>query len=172
VSVKDRGVGTHEQVLNVPIACRWYGPSKPSSLLSTDVWLKRTASMAVLGKKMRRVLRTTQPGWEVESGALFLRSSESVQLYWVSVKGCHVRGPPTGSVRRAYMDWRGKRTWRVGQVFSCRVYIASNRRGSRIWVTACSWPPSSSNLLDYWLMLLFESCLCFTLITCLQPLLG
>jgi hypothetical protein len=55
VSVKDRGVGTHEQILNVPIACRWYMPSKPSSLLLTDVWLKRTASMAVLGEKLRWV---------------------------------------------------------------------------------------------------------------------
>jgi hypothetical protein len=28
VSVKDRWVGLHEQVLNVPIACWCYGPSK------------------------------------------------------------------------------------------------------------------------------------------------
>jgi hypothetical protein len=148
MSVKDRGVGTHEQVLNIPIACQWYGPGKPSSLLLTDVWLKRTASMAVLEEKLRRVPRTTQPGWEVESGALFLRSSESVQLCWVSVKDCHVRGPPTENVCRAYVDWRGKRTWRVGQVFPCRVYIDSNRRDSRIWVTACLWLPSSINLQD------------------------
>jgi hypothetical protein len=38
--------------------------------------------------------------------------------------------------------------WRVDQVFPCRVYIDSNHRESRIWVTACSWRPSSSNLLD------------------------
>jgi hypothetical protein len=60
--------------------------------------------MAVLGEKLRRVPRTTQPGWEVESGALFLGSSESVQLYWVGVKGCRVWGLSTGSVCRAYMD--------------------------------------------------------------------
>jgi hypothetical protein len=29
VSVKDRSVGPREQVLNVPIACWCYGPSKP-----------------------------------------------------------------------------------------------------------------------------------------------
>jgi hypothetical protein len=102
----------------------------------------------LLGEKLRWVPRTTQPGWEVESGALFLRSSESVQLCWVSVKDCHVRGPPTENVCRAYVDWRGKRTWRVGQVFPCRVYIDSNRRDSRIWVTACLWLPSSINLQD------------------------
>jgi hypothetical protein len=172
MSVKNRGVGTREKVLNVLIACWWYGPSKPSSLLSIDVWLKRTALMTVLGEKLRQVPWTTQPGWEVELGALFLRSSESVQLCWVSVKGCHVRGPSVGSVRRTYVDWCGKRTCRFSWVFPCRVYIDSNHRDSRIWVTACSWLASSSNLQDSWLMLLFESCLCFTLITYLQPLLN
>jgi hypothetical protein len=47
-------------------------------------------------------------------------------------KGCHIWGLPVGSVRQAYVDWRGKRTYRVGQVFPCRVYIDSNRRDSRI----------------------------------------
>jgi hypothetical protein len=88
--------------------------------------------MAVLGEKLRRVPWTTQPGGEVESRALFLRSSESVQLCWVSVKGCHVRGPPAGSLRQAYVDWHEKRTCHVGRVFPCRVYIDSKRRDSRI----------------------------------------
>jgi hypothetical protein len=148
MSVKDRGVGTHEKVLNVSIACRWYVPGKPSSLLSTGAWLKHTTSIAVLGDKLRRVPRTTQPGWEVESGALFIGSSTSVQPCWWLTKGCHIRGPPTGSVHWVYVDWRGKRTCYVDQVFPCRVYIDSNCRDSRIWVTACSCLPSSSNLLD------------------------
>jgi hypothetical protein len=38
-----------------------YGPSKPSSMLFTDAWLKPTASLAGLGEKLRQVLRTTQP---------------------------------------------------------------------------------------------------------------
>jgi hypothetical protein len=59
--------------------------------------------MAVLGEKLMRIPWTTQPGWEVESGALFLESCESVQLCWVSVKGYHVRGLPVGSVYRAYV---------------------------------------------------------------------
>jgi hypothetical protein len=37
---------------------------------------------------------------------------------------------------------------RVDRVFLYRVSIYSNRHDSRIWVTACSWLPSSSNLLD------------------------
>jgi hypothetical protein len=47
-------------------------------------------------------------------------------------KGCHVRGLPTGNIHRAYMDWRGKRTWRVGRIFPYREYIYSNRRDSQI----------------------------------------
>jgi hypothetical protein len=39
VSVKDRWVGPREQVLNVLTAYQRYGPDKPSSLLSIDVWL-------------------------------------------------------------------------------------------------------------------------------------
>jgi hypothetical protein len=50
-------------------------------------------------------------------GALFLGSNDSVQLCRWLVKGCHVWGLPVGRVRRAYMDWRGKRTCRVDQVF-------------------------------------------------------
>jgi hypothetical protein len=64
------------------------------------------------------------------------------------VKGCHVHGPPVGSIRRAYVDWHGKRTCRIDQVFPCRVYIDSNRCDSQICVIACSWLLSSSNLLD------------------------
>jgi hypothetical protein len=52
-----------------------YGPSKPSSLPSIDTWLKPTALLAGLREKLRRVPWTTQPGWEVESGTLFLGSS-------------------------------------------------------------------------------------------------
>jgi hypothetical protein len=33
-----------------------------------------------------------------------VESSESIQLCWVGVKGYRVRGPPAGSVRRAYAD--------------------------------------------------------------------
>jgi hypothetical protein len=70
--------------------------------------------MIVLEEKLRWVSWTTQPGWEVESGALFLGSSESVQLCWVGVKGCRIRGLPAGSIHQTYVDWHGKRTCRVG----------------------------------------------------------
>jgi hypothetical protein len=47
-------------------------------------------------------------------------------------KGCHVQGLPAGSVCWVFVDWRGKRTCRVGWIFPCRVYNNSNRRDSRI----------------------------------------
>jgi hypothetical protein len=56
----------------------------------------------------------------------------SVQICRRLVKGCHVRGPPAGSVRWTYVDWHGKHTCRVGWVFPYRVYIDSNHRDSRI----------------------------------------
>jgi hypothetical protein len=52
----------------------------------------------------------------IVSGALFLGSSDSVQLCRRLVEGCHVRGPPAESIRQAYVDWCGKRTCRVDRV--------------------------------------------------------
>jgi hypothetical protein len=73
-----------------------YESSKPSSLLSTDAWLKPTVSLAGLGEKLRRVPWTTQSGWEVESGALFLRSSSICPTLLMTYK----RLPRTGTARR------------------------------------------------------------------------
>jgi hypothetical protein len=56
----------------------------------------------------------------------------SIQICRRLVKGCHVWGTPAGSICQAYVDWRGKRTCRVGRVFPCRVYIDSNHRNSQI----------------------------------------
>jgi hypothetical protein len=111
-----------------------YVSSKSSNLPSTNAWLKSTASLAGLGEKLRRVPRTTQPGWEVESGALFLGSSSIRPTMLTTYK----RLPRTGTTHR-------KRTLTgVGSVYAvlvgffCRVYINLNHCDSRIWVTACS----------------------------------
>jgi hypothetical protein len=105
----------------------------------------------------------------IVSGALFLESSDSVQLCRRLVEGWHIRGPPAGSVRWAYVDCGGKRTCHVGRVFPCRVYIDSNRRDSRIWVTLICGSLHVANLMT-WLMVNLES-LCFALLNCLQHLL-
>jgi hypothetical protein len=103
------------------------------SLLLIEGGFTPTVSMAALGEKLG-----TYPwiGQRMCCG-LFWESffSREVALSIVVddfVKGCHVRGLPTGSVRRGYMDWRGKRMCRVDRIFSCMVYIDSNHCDSRI----------------------------------------
>jgi hypothetical protein len=142
VSINDRSVGPHEQVLNAPIACRWYGPGKPSSRLSTEAWLSpllfgccgREAGYAPTDQ-MTVVL------WIVP-GALLLWCSGSVQIYWWLYERLlyvdHVRYVWSGTIRGLSM----KSVWCVGRIFTCRVYIDSNHRDSRIWVTACLWQSS------------------------------
>jgi hypothetical protein len=71
-------------------------------------------------------------GLRVVSGALFLGSS---RVHSTLLVACE-RLPRTGTARRkrtsGVLDWRGKHTCRVGQSSSCRVYINSNHRDSRI----------------------------------------
>jgi hypothetical protein len=52
VSVKDRRVAPREQVLNIPITCRYYGSGKTSSWLSIEACFFLTASLAVVGEKL------------------------------------------------------------------------------------------------------------------------
>jgi hypothetical protein len=109
VSVKNRWVGSCEQVLNVLIACWWYRPSKLSSLPSTWAWLKRTASVVVLGEKQRWAPQATQSGWEVESGAVFHEGSASVQPCWRPMKCCYTRTTLDTYGQGRYAD----RAWKV-----------------------------------------------------------
>jgi hypothetical protein len=57
VSIKDRWVGPHEQVMNVPITCWCYGPGKSSSWMSTEAYLFPTASLVVVGENLGTNLR-------------------------------------------------------------------------------------------------------------------
>jgi hypothetical protein len=74
VLIKDRWVGPREQVLNVSIICQRYGPSKPSSMPSTEGGFTPTASMVVLREKLDMDLRIGQPVCCGVSGALFSRA--------------------------------------------------------------------------------------------------
>jgi hypothetical protein len=69
----------------------------------------------------------------IRTGDLSLESSESVQIYWVSVKCYHVRGLSIRSVSGL--------TWEVCvpcvSNFSYKMCIDSNCHDSRIYVTAC-----------------------------------
>jgi hypothetical protein len=107
-------------------------PVNRCSLLPTDAWLFPTASMDVVRKKL-----VTDPWIGME--ALFLRSSGFVQIYWWLWE----RLPHAGTTRRKRMS--GVRELAQITYVSCvsgfpsTVYIDSNHRNSRIWVTACLW---------------------------------
>jgi hypothetical protein len=87
--------------------------------------------------------RSTDVLWIV-SGALFLGSSDSVQLCRRLMKGCHVRGSPVGSVRglawEAYMS--------CCRISPYRGYIDSNRHDSRIWVSLVCGSHHVDNLMS------------------------
>jgi hypothetical protein len=101
VSVKNWYVGIHEKVLNVLITYWRYVPNKLIQLVHQSMigfslllqWLPWERNWGET-----RGLVSWQAvdcvGGPFISGAVW-----SVQLYWFSVKGCHGRGPPIGSVR-------------------------------------------------------------------------
>jgi hypothetical protein len=108
-----------------------YGPSKSISMSSTEGSFTPTALMAALGEKLSRIPRIDQPTccWLCQE-PFFLGAVALFIAVDDFMKGCHVRELPVGNVRRAYVDWRGKRTCRIGWVFPCKVYIDSNHHDS------------------------------------------
>jgi hypothetical protein len=152
VSVKDRWVGPREHVLNIPITCWRYGPSKPSSMSSTDAWFCPHCLIGWLGRETGYGPMDRSAGvmWIV-SGALFLESSSPAQLCRRLVKGYQIRKLPVERICRTYVDWRGKRTCHVDRVFPYRVYINSNHCNSRIWVSLVCDSHHVDNLMA-WIM--------------------
>jgi hypothetical protein len=71
-------------------------------------------------------------GLGVVSGALFLESSRVHPTLLMAYERLPRMCTATGSIRGAYMNWRGNHMCCVYQVFPYRVYIDSNRSDSRI----------------------------------------
>jgi hypothetical protein len=70
-----------------------------------------------MGEKLGTDLRIGQPACcELCREPFFSGTVDPFKSVDDCVKGCHIRGLPAGSVRRAHVDWRGKRTCRVGWV--------------------------------------------------------
>jgi hypothetical protein len=65
-------------------------------------------------------LQITLPSWGLCQKPFFSGAIGSVQRCWWLTKGCHVRGPPTGSVR--WHTWTG-----VGSV--CVVLVGFSSAG-------------------------------------------
>jgi hypothetical protein len=122
-----------------------YGTNKPSSWLPIDAclypyyfigWLRRETGYGPVDRLAGAL-------W-IMSGALIFESSGPAQRCWWFCKRLlcvdRVRYAWSITICGLIMEC----VWRVGRVFSCRVYIDLNRRNSRIWVTACSWQSSRS----------------------------
>jgi hypothetical protein len=106
MSVKDRGVGTREQVLNVPIACWWNGPSKPSSLTLTEDGFTPTTSMAGSGEKLGMNSQIGQPSCYILCWEPFF--SGAVALFIIVddfTKGCYVLTMWDTYGLEWYADW-------------------------------------------------------------------
>jgi hypothetical protein len=142
VSIKDRWVGPCEQVLNIPITCWWYEPSKSSSLSSIEAWLKPTASLVGLGEKLGIDPRIGQPTCRgLCHGLFFLRVvgySQKIAMHWP---------------REIRMVWDHTRTER-GMRVACwsgfplqGVYRFESPRLSDM-STTCLWQSSRSNLMN------------------------
>jgi hypothetical protein len=123
----------------VPVSKYWtyrshagvYRLSKPSSLPSIEGGFTPTTSVTALVEKLGTNMWIGQPTCCVLCREPFFLGAVALSIIVDDfVKGCHVCGLPVGSVRGAYMDWCGKRTCHVDQVFPYRVYIDSNCRNS------------------------------------------
>jgi hypothetical protein len=134
VSVKDRWVSPHEQVLNIPIACRWYRLGKPTRRPSTQCWI---CPYCFIGWPERetgyRLMDQSVGVLCIVSGTLFLRSSGTAQLCG------RLRERLLCVAHEIRMVWDHTQTERGICVacwsdFPCKVYINSNHRDSRIWV--------------------------------------
>jgi hypothetical protein len=136
VSVKDRGVGTHEQVLNVPITYRRYGPGKPSSLPSIEGGFTPTLQWLSWERNL------VQTHGSVSRCAVDCVGSPFSQEQWL----CPLLLTTTWKVAMRWpheirMMWDHTWTERGMHVvcwsgFPYKVYIDSSH-DSRIWVTAC-----------------------------------
>jgi hypothetical protein len=73
-----------------------------------------------------------QAGLWVVLRALFLTSSRIHPTLLMARERLPHSGTAARSVRLAYMNWCGKRTWHVDPSFPYRVYIDLNRRDSQI----------------------------------------
>jgi hypothetical protein len=94
----------------------------------------------------------------IMSGALFLRSNDSVQLCRRLAKGCHIRGLPAGSVRRAYMScWL---SFCLQGVYRFELPRLSDMS------TACLWQSSRSKLTNLMSLMQLLLCCLIYLIVC------
>jgi hypothetical protein len=93
------------------------GPVNRCSISSINAWLSLLLQWLCLERNWVADLRIDQPTCRGLCREPFCSGVVgSVQLRWVSMKGYHVRGLSTESVRVVYVDQRKKRMWHVYHV--------------------------------------------------------
>jgi hypothetical protein len=149
VLVKNRWVGPREQVLNIPITCRWYVSDKPSSRPSIECWLcppllhwlaRERNWVQTYGSVSRHVMDCVMSPFSQEQCPPQLCGRLHKRLLCVD----HVRYIWSRTICGSSVGY----VWRVGQVFPCRVYIDSNRRDSQVWVPLVCGSHHVDNLTD------------------------
>ena len=103
MSIKDRWVGTREQVLNVLIACWSYGPSKPSSFVTT--WPNHSPYMPRLAHGTENEVAQIDGRAGRSCGT---KTSSADVWIWFYLVGTYQRLPCTGTACRETYAWR---TW-------------------------------------------------------------
>jgi hypothetical protein len=129
VLVKDDGLTPREQVLTVSIAC-WY--------MSTVNWCSYVTTW------LKPLSPTPRLSWGRKNEVTQGDGRVSLSLIAKTSSGCRsLFHPSERLLTRTMWDVRSgtlhkssvESVWRVDQVFPCRVYINSNCRDSRIWVS-------------------------------------
>jgi hypothetical protein len=116
-----------------------YGSSKPSSLLSTDVWLSPLLHWLTRERNWVRTRRSSSRRAVDCVGSHFSQEQWLCLALSMTCEGLlyvdHVRYVWSWTIHGLSVE----SVWRIGRVFSCRAYIDSNHRDPQIWVTSCLW---------------------------------
>jgi hypothetical protein len=89
-----------------------YGPSKPSSRMSTEAWLSPTASMVSSGEKLGMDPWITQPGWGLCWEPFFLGAVDLFKSVDDCEKDCYTWTAWDMYGLEPYVDW----AWKVCDV--------------------------------------------------------
>jgi hypothetical protein len=163
VSIKDRWVGSREQVLNISITCWCYVPSKPSSGLSIEDCLFPLSHWLLWERSLVRTHGSDGHRPVDCVGSPSSQASGSVQICW----RLHERLLCVDHMRYVWlMAIRRLSVWRVGRVFLYRVYIDSNCHNSRIWVSLICDSHHVANLINLMSLIVLILCCLIHLIVC------
>jgi hypothetical protein len=165
MSVKDRWVDPHEQVFNIPITCWWYESSKPSNLISIEGGFTPSASMAGSREKLGMDPWIGRPSYCGLYREPFFSGVVTLYIAFDDFT--------KGYYALTMWDTYGLRTYANWAWDACGVLVGFSPAGcTSIWITATLgyeyllFMAVITSLING-LMFNNDSCLCFTIITCI-----